>query len=52
VARGTYQVKASKDRKIDLNALQIHGPRGRQKLEAAALGKLTHPVSMYDVLYM
>lgn len=52
VARGTYQVQASKGRRIALNVLQLHGPRGRQKLEAAALGNLTHPVNVYDILYI
>ena len=52
VTRGIYQVKKSKDRKIAFNRLQIYGPIGRQKLEAAALGNLTHPVSMYDILFI
>lgn len=52
VTRGIYQVKKSKDRKIALNRLQSYGPIGTQKLEAAALGNLTHPVSMYDILFI
>lgn len=53
MTRGIYQVKKkSKGRKIALNRLQIYGPTGRQKLEAAALGNLTHPVSMYDILFI
>lgn len=52
VTRGIYQVKKSKNRKIALNRLQIYGPIGRQKIEAAALGNLTHPVSTYDILFI